>query len=222
MVVRGELLPDTPAKDVLRASDRITERAAPVLIVIDRDFRVVLASQGLGHEIAGTDFVDTASKRLDPSIEKIVRDLVASWTDPAQRASNHVATVPPSHVVRVVPLDGDTRVFVAITIEQCRHRDSFSRAARAYSLSPRETEVLCLILEGASASEIANVLSLAESTVQGYFKHLLNKTRSRNRPAMVAKMLGWDGGLRRNGSIDAAGMANGQAARPFVVPIKRP
>jgi DNA-binding NarL/FixJ family response regulator len=78
-------------------------------------------------------------------------------------------------------------------IEQVRHRDNLTQAAKEHSLTPRETEVLSLILEGASAPEIASTLSVAESTVQSYFKHLLSKTNSRNRPSMVAKVLGWDG-----------------------------
>ena len=94
------------------------------------------------------------------------------------------------YIVRVI--GHETQCYMAVLIEHIRHRDSLSQAARGYSLSRRETEVLSL-LQGASAPEIANFLCLAESTVQSYFKHLLTKTNSRNRPSMVAKVLGWDG-----------------------------
>jgi DNA-binding CsgD family transcriptional regulator len=192
-MVDGRVFPDAQAQEVLKASDRISWRALPVLIIVDRDFRIALTSQASEIETVGPDFVDVEGRRLGPSIDTVVRDLVASWTDPDQVESNCFAVVPPTYVIRVIPLHGDAQRFVAITIEQCRDRDSLTPAARTYSLSPRETEVLSLILEGAQASEIADRLSLAESTVQGYFKRLLSKTRSRNRPSMVAKVLGWDG-----------------------------
>jgi DNA-binding CsgD family transcriptional regulator len=160
---------------------------------MDRDLRVVLASQASRQDKVGPEFVDLEARRLRPAIEKVVRDIVASWNNPAHGATNRFGVVPPSYIVRVIALDGDTQRFIAVMIEQIRHRDSLARAAKGYSLSPRETEVLSLILEGASAPEIASVLCLAESTVQSYFKHLLSKTNSRNRPSMVAKVLGWDG-----------------------------
>jgi DNA-binding NarL/FixJ family response regulator len=181
------------AKGFLQAADRISKRALPRLIIIDRDFRIVLASQAPRHDMASAEFADLEAKRLRPAIEKVVRDIVTSWSDKAQRATNRFGIVPPSYIVRVIALGDDTQRYMAVMIEQIRHRDSLAQAAKGYSLSPRETEVLSLILEGASAPEIASLLCLAESTVQSYFKHLLSKTNSRNRPSMVAKVLGWDG-----------------------------
>lgn len=181
------------AKELLQAVDRISERALPRLIILDRNFRIVLVSQPSRHDKASPEFVDLEAKRLRPAIEKVVRDIVASWSESARGAANRFGLVPPSYIVRVIALDGDTQSYMAVMIEQIRHRDSLSQAAKGYSLSPRETEVLSLILEGASAPEIASMLCLAESTVQSYFKHLLSKTNSRNRPSMVAKVLGWDG-----------------------------
>lgn len=178
-----------------KASDRISERALPILIIIDNDFRVVMASQGFRGEKVGFAFVDVEAGRLSPAVDEVVHDLVASWNDPNpdQLANNDFGVVPPCYIVRVMRLDGALRRFIAVMIEQVRHRESLMRAAQMHSLSPRETEVLWLIIKGASAPEIANTLGLAGSTVQGYFKHLLSKTNSRNGPSMVAKVLGWDG-----------------------------
>jgi DNA-binding NarL/FixJ family response regulator len=199
-----EVCPEALTKGIAQAFDRILERALPRLIIMDRDFRMVLASRTSRHDNLSPEFVDLEAKRLRPAIEKVVRDIVASWSDPSQRPANRFGIVPPSYIVRVIPLDGDTQRFMAVMIEQIRHRDSLARAAKGYSLSPRETEVLSLILEGASAPEIASLLCLAESTVQSYFKHLLSKTNSRNRPAMVAKVLGWDGISAASASEHAA------------------
>jgi DNA-binding NarL/FixJ family response regulator len=155
------------------------------LIVVDRDLRVVLASRGAGDDELDCDFIDLAAKRLQPSLERVVRDLLAV------PSAERFAFVTPTSLLRVVPLEGDARRLIAITIEKWPHCDSLAHAARTYSLSPRQVEVLTLILQGASAPEIADTLSLAESTIQGYFKDLLCKTGARNRPAMVAKVLGW-------------------------------
>lgn len=173
-------------------TDRISERALPILIIIDSDFRVVMASHGSRQDHMGVAFVDVEAGRLAPALDEVVRDLVASWSD-QDRPPTRFGFVPPCYIVRVIRLNGSPPRFMAVMIEQARHRDSLTRAAHAHSLSPRETEVLWLIIEGASASEIAGILCLADSTVQGYFKHLLSKTDSRNRPSMVAKVLGWEG-----------------------------
>jgi two-component system nitrate/nitrite response regulator NarP len=65
-------------------------------------------------------------------------------------------------------------------------------AARRFGLTKREREVLLLIMRGMHASDIAEQLSISQSTVSGYFKGLLRKTEARSRSEMVAKVLGWD------------------------------
>ena len=51
--------------------------------------------------------------------------------------------------------------------------------------------MLELLLGGASAGDVARSLVISEYTAQGYVKTLLEKTDSRNRAAMVAKVLNW-------------------------------
>jgi DNA-binding CsgD family transcriptional regulator len=192
MANRPLAVPETRVHDALQA-EPLSQCTLPFLIVINRDFTVELTSQSLEDGPLCPNFVDMETRRLAPALDAIVRDLVSSWTGVDQRDPRTFAFLPPNYcVVRVTPLHGGTQPLVAVSIDHRRDRDHFARAARVYSLSPRETDVLRLVLEGASASEIGTALSIAESTVQGYFKRLLSKTRSRNRPAMVAKVLGWD------------------------------
>jgi DNA-binding NarL/FixJ family response regulator len=56
-------------------------------------------------------------------------------------------------------------------------------------LSPRELEVLALIAEGASNSEIAHRLAIAETTVQSHVQHILRKLGVRNRTQAAAGYL---------------------------------
>jgi DNA-binding CsgD family transcriptional regulator len=95
--------------------------------------------------------------------------------------------------MRIRRLKGEAKAdLFALVLEPFRNRDSVRVAARRYSLTKREHEILTLILEGAIAQEIAAALHISENTVQGYFKRLLKKTNSRNRAAMVANVLEWN------------------------------
>jgi DNA-binding NarL/FixJ family response regulator len=54
-------------------------------------------------------------------------------------------------------------------------------------LSPRELEVLAVIAEGASNSEIADRLVIADTTVQSHVQHILRKLDVRNRTEAAAR-----------------------------------
>jgi len=60
-------------------------------------------------------------------------------------------------------------------------------------LTPREVQVLRLLAEGATAKEIADMLSISELTVKKHRENLLRKTKARNVAHMVA--LGIKNGL---------------------------
>ena len=64
--------------------------------------------------------------------------------------------------------------------------------AARYHISPREPEVLALLLDGAKLEEIAEALNITTSTVQDHIKSMVDKTESRNRTELIARVLGWD------------------------------
>jgi len=170
------------------------------LIVVDSECQVLLDSIGPGEHELRLLLSDDRSK-LRSNLAGVVKPLLNSGVSSRDRRGQ-IAFFDAHRFVRVTRLDGPTGAFFAVSVEYFRGGDSLSRAARKYRLTPREIDVLGLILEGQNAVEISQALKIAETTVQGYYKRLLNKTQSRNRPAMVANVLDWDGSSRRRARDD--------------------
>jgi DNA-binding CsgD family transcriptional regulator len=64
--------------------------------------------------------------------------------------------------------------------------------AARFHISPRELEVLALLLDGAKLEEIGEALNITTSTVQDHIKSMVDKTDSRNRTELIARVLGWE------------------------------
>jgi DNA-binding CsgD family transcriptional regulator len=166
------------------------------LIIIDSGCRIIVDSIDTS-EREWRVLLSSDRKRMRREIDAVLRSLIEECERAGARQSR-VAFLDSHRFVRVTRLEGSDEQLYAVTIEFFRGSDSLSRAARKYQLTPREIDVLAMIIEGSNAVEMARTLQLAETTVQGYFKRLLIKTQSRNRPAMVANVLGW-GGFGREG-----------------------
>ena len=173
------------------------------LIIIDADCHIVVRSIDTS-EREWRLLLSNDRKRLRREIEAVLRTLIEECERAGARQSR-VAFLDSHRVVRVTRLEGSREQLYAVTIELLRGSDSLSRATRKYQLTPREIDVLAMIIEGSNALEVARALQLAETTVQGYFKRLLIKTQSRNRPAMVANVLGWGSGRQPRETEGATG-----------------
>ncbi len=126
-------------------------------------------------------------KRLQPEIEATVQTLQAELDGPERRAPLLIR-IGADYSVRLWTLLSGDKQLIALMIE----RDRISDAAVRFRLTPRQTDVLRLTLEGAKAGDIARTLNISEYTAQGYVKALLSKTGCRNRASMVAKVLEWE------------------------------
>jgi DNA-binding CsgD family transcriptional regulator len=175
-----------------RADDIPAEEHYAVIIVVDRAMDVVLQPSHPALAYESFETAPVTDGRLAPELEASVREAARNWIAGDPHPEKSTFSIPPSHIVRAQPLAGSNGNFLALTIEHRRERHALSRARKRFDLTPREQQVLRFILEGAQASEIAAALHIAESTVQGYFKRLLAKTRSRNRASMVALVLEWN------------------------------
>lgn len=160
--------------------------------VLNRNLEIVLAwTSENERRIAFTPLQVPLQNRLPPILEEAVRQLTATWENDAAPQRPGVAHPVPFLVVRTRPMSGPIGLFIGVTIERTKPAHSLTEAAARFSISPREVQVLALLLDGLHLSEIAGRLHITSSTVQDHIKHLLEKTNTHNRSEMTAKILGW-------------------------------
>ncbi|MFI6316804.1 LuxR C-terminal-related transcriptional regulator [Nonomuraea sp. NPDC050556] len=79
---------------------------------------------------------------------------------------------------------------IAVTIEQASPAERADVFARAFGLTPRETQVLDQLATGDDNRQIAARLFLSEHTVQDHLKSVFAKTSLRSRRALIAHAFG--------------------------------
>lgn len=96
----------------------------------------------------------------------------------------------PFLTVRAQPLRGPTGVFVGVLLQRPEGSGQvFNRAAKTFNLSPREMETLAMLMQGATLNEVAQTMHITSSTVQDHIRSMLEKTGTRNRSELIAKVL---------------------------------
>jgi DNA-binding CsgD family transcriptional regulator len=171
--------------------DFLQARALPALYVLDEGYRVL--SYWLPVEVDRS--FDPARRppdqalRLNLEVETAVREATVAWAAALPKNGAALAIVAPAAAVRIMPLVG-TAGF-AVTIERIKTRNAIEGARRRFSFSPRELDVLALVLEGCDTPAVAVRLNIARSTANDHVKRMLAKTASRNRAELVARVLGW-------------------------------
>ncbi|USQ75416.1 helix-turn-helix transcriptional regulator [Ornithinimicrobium cryptoxanthini] len=99
-----------------------------------------------------------------------------------------VGTDHPHHGSERPGADADSDIVV--TIETATLAERADLFARAHGLSPRETELLGLLLGGADTHTVATRLLISEHTVQDHLKSVFAKTGVRNRRTLLAHVAG--------------------------------
>jgi DNA-binding CsgD family transcriptional regulator len=85
---------------------------------------------------------------------------------------------------------GPDPVRYAMVVERRGSRRPLLRAYDRFGLSPREIEVLALIVDGASNREIARALSIVAGTVQDHVRAICAKTGAKRRGDLLARVFG--------------------------------
>ncbi len=79
---------------------------------------------------------------------------------------------------------------IAVTIEQTPPAERVDLFARAFGLSPRESEVIGHLVTGCDTREVAVRMLLSEHTVQDHLKSVFAKTGTNNRRTLLTRALG--------------------------------
>ena len=65
-------------------------------------------------------------------------------------------------------------------------------SASRYHISARELQVMMLLMDGMTLAQISAKLCIASSTVQDHIRSMMERTDSKNRSEMIARLLGWN------------------------------
>jgi DNA-binding NarL/FixJ family response regulator len=158
--------------------------------------RVVVLNAHGGVAYAEPAAIELLSRMLDvpeESLERLPAHLELAIAEAARTLrSGADATIEPVpnlliRVMRLIGRSGDS--VTALHVEQRTERQALSSASRSYKLTRRETDVLALIMQGKPTPEIARELYISDTTVLDYIKRLLQKTVSRSRTEMLAKIM---------------------------------
>lgn len=142
------------------------------LTMLDRDLiRMFADGVGLAYEYAGL------VQRMDEQRDQIARAAQAT-TDVL-----NVAHSMPSLADRSAVLGEGARMGPPPPPDRCAELREASRLSR---LTCREREVLALLASGATNAQLADQLTVAESTVKSHVKHILHKLGAGNRAAAIA------------------------------------
>ncbi|MGY1617672.1 LuxR C-terminal-related transcriptional regulator [Geodermatophilus sp. SYSU D00691] len=95
--------------------------------------------------------------------------------------------------LRAARLDGDGPADlrdIAVTVDRSSAAERLSLFARCTGLSARETELLRHLATGADTRDVAERMSVSPNTVQDHLKSVFDKTGTRSRRALLARVLG--------------------------------
>lgn len=85
----------------------------------------------------------------------------------------------------LVPTPGKIDAVENSDAEQNYPPEVFAHFSEKYGISPREQDVLQLVVEGQSTSSICESLHITDNTVKSHIRQLLRKTESENRTMLV-------------------------------------
>jgi DNA-binding CsgD family transcriptional regulator len=170
----------------------VSEYPEGAFYVLDSDLQIVLAwSSEDQRRIALTGLHTRIAERLPIVLEETVRQLTAAWSTESVRQPGMAQPVP-FLVVRTQAMSGPAGLFIGVRIDRFQPPNSLTGAAARFHISPREVQVLALLLDGKHLNQIAEQLHITSSTVQDHINSMLDKTESSNRSELIGRVLGWE------------------------------
>src|SRR5579862_6663892 len=169
------------------------EASGDSFYVLDRNLQIVLAwTAEQQRRVALTGLRTRIADRLPGVLEEAVRELIAGWRSDSGSQTTGIARPVPFLVVRTQPMSGPAGLFIGVRIDRSTPPRSLRGPAARFHISPRELQVLAMLLDGEKLEEIGRKLHIAPSTVQHHVSSMVVKTESRNHAELIARVLGWE------------------------------
>ncbi|MBC5823903.1 MAG: response regulator transcription factor [Candidatus Eremiobacteraeota bacterium] len=169
-------------------------RLMPASVIIDGADRVVMLNAPaakLLQRIPDSDIELRPGGDLSAGLAALVPELRRRLR---HRSDTSLALLTPDICVRACVMAAADGSHLMLVLERVERRDAVSSNLQRYALTPRECDVVVLVLYGYSNRRIAEELFLAEYTVEDHLKRVFAKLRVRTRTALAAKILGWRAG----------------------------
>jgi DNA-binding CsgD family transcriptional regulator len=167
-------------------------RQMPGVIVLSDDGAVVLSNNRaleMLRDVGTSPIQESAVLALPAVLAALVPQLRARLRDRADTSTAALLTV--DLCVRACHLAGRSHRHLLLVLERVQRRDAVAQNLERFALSPRECDVVMLVLYGHSNRRIADQLFLTEYTVEDHLKRIFAKLTVKSRTALAAKILGW-------------------------------
>ena len=165
-------------------------RQMPGILVLDADDRLILSNARafeMLRDVAPQP--GEAATTLPGVLAVLVPQLRSRLRDRADTSTAALLTV--DVCVRACNMSGHAGRHLLLLLERVQRRDAVAHNLERFALSPRECDVVMLVLYGYSNRRIADQLFLTEYTVEDHLKRVFAKLAVKSRTALAAKILGW-------------------------------
>ncbi|GAA1663065.1 helix-turn-helix transcriptional regulator [Microbacterium lacus] len=176
--------------------------AGPAVIIVDAQNRMIQSTPGAQAHL---ERMSALPGMGDPfvyvhALVDAARRLARGDTDRVPRVRTRTADGL-WLVLHAAPLGGlsDRGGDVVVTIEEARPQEVIDLVAAAFGLTPRERDVISIVLRGANTKEIAAEMHVSPYTVQDHLKSIFDKADVTSRRELVARVY-FDQYLSRAGS----------------------
>lgn len=167
-------------------------RQIPGIVILNGDGDVLMANSRsfeMLREAGSLPVREPEKPALPPVLISLVPQLRARLRDRLDTSTAALLTV--DLCVRACYMSGASGRHLLLVIERVQRRDAVAQNLERFALSPRECDVVMLVLYGHSNRRIADQLFLTEYTVEDHLKRVFAKLAVKSRTALAAKILGW-------------------------------
>ena len=187
----GAILAGAIRRGTLEAHvDLPADSVGPGVLVLDDELR---ATSWTGEARAWVELLPGAAKFDEAGIVPAVVAAVASRaaTDAGLPPRARARTVDGRWlIVDAARLEGATPGGIVVTLRRAAATDLLEILCRAYELSPREREIVGLLLEGLDTKQLTQRLLISRHTVQDHLKSVFAKVGVHSRRELVTGVLG--------------------------------